>query len=379
MLQKIRFFFLILTCFWGCIPKKDALLVDKEMVLRLRWASAYSNEKWEEVQTGLEWGLSLLGAELPKGCMKKALIAKENKIYELNFNELGFSETAKNALLPLLFTLKKSEEYQQKGGIDMGRFLVFTLHHSWHYYAITNVPRTFAQFEKTHRTPTESQFSLLHSSVSNGNRLISFQENVSPTEMAFVAKEVHEAKVSHKTETAGFEAFDIMKNGQLRFIIYDEKGKLAESSPVTLSKAGKPGKCMWCHESKILPLFVPSLDAEGSMSVAEFEEKMKKMNTQLGEYQLGQNTEIDWKNTQAHTRQEWLYIGFMEPNVRRIAAEWGMSEAQTLAKIQHLPTHRHEEFDFFGDCYHRKDIDVLAPFGVVKVPESVREGETVSR
>lgn len=340
------------------------------MRLYLRWVSSYPNENWEDVQTGLEWGLSLMGASLPKSCMKKAMLFQENNCYLLDFNELGFSEEAKKALRPLLQTLKNSEEYRRHGSMDIGRFLVFTLHSPWHYYSVTAVPRNFAQFQQLHPMDSALLFPVQNSCVSVGKRIVEFEQKKQAQAMAFIAKEKH---LDSLNLTEGVEVFDVMPNGQLRFAIYDEKGELAAASPLYLGNAGKPGKCMWCHESKISQLFAPNPDEKGYLSTANFETLVKKMNTELLAYQISQNSEIDWKNPHAHTRQEWLYIGFMEPNLQRIATEWGLSEGETFAKIKHLPTHKHEEFEFFGACYHRKDIDALAPYPVIRVSESVRE------
>jgi len=377
--MKLLSFTLTLFCLFVCFShcKHTPLLSpkQKEISIRLRWIPAYPTEKEEDVLTGFAWAMSLLGAELPVGSMKKAFVAQENKQYELNINALGFSPTAQKALTNLINHLKKSEEYTQKGSIDIGRFLVLTLHSSWNYYAITNMPKTYAQFTSLYTFDKKKIFPVLNSGVAAGNRLIYLPLDSNVRKIAFLAGEGKGELENGTFQTSEFEVFDVMKNGQLRFGIYNKKGDLEAASPLVLGGAGKPGKCMWCHESSFQTLHYPTSDLLGAnyMSVADFKAKIARMQGNLAKFQLALSSDINWQDTGAHTKQEWLYIGFMEPNLARIAAEWQMSEAETLKKISHLPTHKHEEFAFFGDCYDRVKIDSLAPYQVIKTPESVRE------
>lgn len=346
---------------------------EPEMTICLRWIPSYPNEKEADVRTGLIWGLSMLGAKLPLSSMNKAFTSLGNHYYRLDMNELGFSDVAKKSIAKILKQLKQSQEYSQKGGIDIGRFLVITLHSSWHYYAITDVPKTYKLFQQSHKFDSLHFFPVIQSSVANGNRIIRLPLVDTASDMAFIAEEGVGEWEKGTFEATDFEVFDVMPNGQLRFGIYDKKGNLLPASPPTLGLAGKPGKCMWCHESKIQPLFGTTPEPTNAMSVAAFQAVIKKMRTKLLLYQSLQITDTDWKNSFAHTLQEWLYIGFMEPNLARIAAEWGIPETAVAQKIQHLSPHKHDEFAFFGDCYHRKDIDALAPYKIVAVPSSVRD------
>lgn len=372
-LYFVLIFCSLMTFLAGCRHNPGACFSDEKMSINLRWVSSYPNEKEEDVRTGLAWGMSMLGAEMPKSCMEKGFIPLDNKCYKLNLNALGFSETAKKAFLPILTKLKESEEYAQKGGIDIGRFLVLTLHSSWSYYAITNVPKNLADFRTLYAFDKTDTFPVISSSVALGNRLVLIAAAEKVEEMAFIAAEGTGEWVNGTFQSTDFEAFDIMKNGQLRFGVYDKKGGLITASPLFLGAAGKPGKCMWCHERNVLPVFTNTPEVADYMSLADFQAKIKKKNEKLHLFQSALTTEIDWNNGKAHTLQEWLYIGFMEPNLYRIAADWGMSESEVLQKIGHLPTHPHEEFAFFGDCYDRQGIDEIAPFHSLRVPESVRE------
>lgn len=366
---------LLLVCISHCKHSPTIAPQKQESKIRLRWISAYPNEKEEDVINGFAWGMSLLGAEMPVGCMKKAFISQGNKQYELDISALGFSAVAQKALLKLMNRLKKSPEYTQTGSLDIGRFLVLTLHSSWNYYAITNMPKTYTQFLNLYAFDKDKIFPVTNSSVAAGNRLIYFPLDSNVNKMAFIAAEGKGKIANSSFKISEFEVFDVMKNGQLRFGIYNEAGSLTAASPILLGAAGKPSKCMWCHESRLQTLHDTTSDLLGAnyMSVAHFEAKIAQMQQNLAQFQDDLATDINWNNYDEHTKEEWLYIGFMEPNLTRIAEEWHISEAETLKKIAHLPTHKHAEFAFFGDCYDRANIDSLAPYRTVRVPESVRE------
>lgn len=365
--------FFLLLFLTNCKSTQKLSFSDEEMTICLRWIPSYTGEKEEDMQTGLAWGMSMLGAEMPVGCMEKAFIPLKNKYYLLNINFLNFSQNAKKVLLPIFQGIKKSNEYQQKGGIDIGRFLVLTLHSSWHYYAITAMPRNYSAFTKNYAFDKAESFPVIASCVARQTRIIRFPVEEVAAKMAFIAEEGKGNWENGQFEITDREVFDVMKNGQLRFGIYDKKGKLAAASPLYLGAAGKPSKCMWCHERNIAKLFTTTPDPQGYITAAQFDEKIIKMNNLLQTFQASLQTETAWRNPRAHTLQELLYIGFMEPNIQRIATEWEMSESAVLAKIAKLPTHLHEEFAFLGTCYNRAAIDSLAPYRSLRVPNSVRE------
>ena len=52
-------------------------------------------------------------------------------------------------------------------------------------------------------------------------------------------------------ERKDIEFLDLMKNGQLRFALYDLNGQLKTSTSPSLTAAGKPGKCVWCHQIRL--------------------------------------------------------------------------------------------------------------------------------
>ena len=83
--------------------------------------------------------------------------------------------------------------------------------------------------------------------------------------------------------------------------------------------------------------------------------------------------DIDFTKTQNHTFAELLYISFMEPNAERLSREWNVNREDVKQKMKMYPLHVNKEFPFLDSCYSRSDVDLMAPFGSVRVPESARE------
>jgi hypothetical protein len=76
---------------------------------------------------------------------------------------------------------------------------------------------------------------------------------------------------------------------------------------------------------------------------------------------------------QDHTFAELLYIGFMQPNATRLAAEWNMTKSEVENKLNSIETHNHEEFSFMNGLYFRHLIEAFGPFEVISVPFDARE------
>ena len=66
---------------------------------------------------------------------------------------------------------------------------------------------------------------------------------------------VEQYKVKKGFDLAEFDLIDLMPNGQLRYAVYGLDGVLLPYSSSDYGLAGKPAKCMWCHEGIISPLF----------------------------------------------------------------------------------------------------------------------------
>ncbi|TAE79986.1 MAG: hypothetical protein EAY81_10800 [Bacteroidetes bacterium] len=338
--------------------------------LTLRWNKGYASETKQMAETGFLWALSFLGAELPKGAFNQAVVWDNNNLI-VNFSKLGFNEQGLQALSTLVVHFKQSEEYQKKGAIDLGRFIALTLNSSYHYYAIVGMPKTFQEF-KQGKVLDSKRFAATNSSISLVDRIIELPDsnNTDYKKSAYIANECEGRIKEGKGQTAYIEVKEQLPNGQFRFAIYNNSGGLLSSSK---GPAGKPAKCLWCHEINIQPLFAEQTDEPGFYSGEMFNYIVNRDFLRLKNYRKTLQSDIDFTRRQDHEYTELLYISFMEPNAERLALEWGMSLDLVKEKLIGLPTHKHSEFEYLGELYFRDEIDKLAPFLSLKPPTSARE------
>ena len=340
--------------------------------ISLRWVRGYPQETKEDVTTGLAWNLSFLGAKLPKGGLESAIDWRSEHLFSLSIADLGFSAEAMYALNILIQELKKTEEYRVNGGLDLGRFIMLTLNSSYHYYAITGAKKNLAEFKANYNF-RNTQGAIINSSIAKGHRLVSLGQGGDINQIAFIAAEGEGSLTNGTFQEVEYEAVDIMPNGQLRFALYDKNGNLKSSASPELTEAGKPAKCLWCHEIKIQPLNVME-SVEGYYTYEQFKNILQEEQNIIDLYRKSLSSTIDYTKTQDHTLGELLYISFMEPSVFRLAQEWSMTEAEVASVLSGLSTHKHREFSFLGDnLFTRKDIDDFAPYQVARVPEDARE------
>jgi hypothetical protein len=347
----------------------------EDLSIRLRWNQAFPAEKWQDIQTGMIWALSHLGAELPQNSIHRILRSTEDPmVFETCLDQAQFPVKAQKALAIILAQLKKTEEYQQNCSIDLGRFIVLTLHAPHHYYEITDMPKTYTAFRALHemdKVPT-LHFPVVRSSIAVGNRIVEFRTGASPLAYAFIAAEGTGRLEFDNFNATEFEVFDVMKNGQLRFGIYDNNGQLEACTPPEFGEAGKPGNCMWCHESTIQPLFSATYNVPGNLTKSGFLDTIFQLKSALAAYQNKRSTDIQFAKAFDHTYHELLYITFMEPSAQRISNEWNISIPEVEARLKHLKTHRYSEYPWMGVLYDRADIDRLTPFATARVPDFVR-------
>lgn len=359
----------------SCTKKEKIFNQQASTTISLRWVKAYDNETKEKVETGIKWALLFLGASLNKGSFDSAAYwHSENKMLDLDFSKLGFSEQSLEAIKKLLIALKMSGEYTERGGIDIGRFITLTINSSNHYYAITNAPKTISEFKNRLIFDTKKAV-VVESFIAKGQREIEMPAPHSEEILkhGFSSSEGSGLITDGSFKSTEFEVFDLMQNGMFRFMLYDELGMLKPAGDTSLGGAGKPANCLWCHEISIQPAFISKTKVNGYYSPEEYEEIIKKQLLLLQNYRSSLNQDIDYNKTQEHTLTELLYISFTEPSAERIAKEWNASEEQVKEKLKGLPTHTHDEFPFLGTLYHRKDVDKLSPYNVIRVPESARE------
>ena len=347
---------------------------DPDLSIELRWIKGYSGESRSDVEVGLLWTLSFLGAALPADG-PDALSWRAN-VVTLRLDYAGIGPEVLPQWKRLLSSLKASEEYRHMGGLDVGRFVAMTLCSSNHYYALTGAETSYERAYARRAFATQ-HVAIVESSVSHGNRLIEVAQGPTAADIAFVAHEGPGSISVGSFVVEEHELLDVMTNGQLRFALYGADGALKPAATSTVTAAGKPGKCLWCHEIALSRPFDGRTSVPGYGSLGEFERLIAQRMDVLQRARSRLDSRIDFARTQDHTYAELLYISFYEPSAERIAGEWNVSVAHVREALTGLPTHAHHEFDFLGDrLYQRSDIDSLAPYGALAPPSDPREPST---
>jgi hypothetical protein len=360
----------------GCNRTDQSLMPeDQSLLIKLRWLKSYPSQSKTQVNTGLFWALSFLGAKLPTDA---AIVFWDGTTLTLDLNAAGVVESSKPAWKKLLLVLKSSGEYRMMGGIDVGRFVFLSLCSSYHYYAFTGANSTYAQFRAEH-TFAPKQVAIVESAVAHGNRLIEVGQGEDINSVAFVAFEGSGSLQDHSFEKADIETLDLMENGQLRFGLYDLQGRLKDATTPALTAAGKPSKCLWCHEINLQPPFRNLTDLHGFYSTNEFRELVASSTRVITDYRKTLKSKVDFTRLQDHSNAEDLYLSFAEPTAIRLAAEWHMPLAQVkqLLASRNLKPHPHSERLDDGilgeDLYDRDDVESLAPYTTIRGPSDMRE------
>jgi hypothetical protein len=351
---------------------------DQSLVIKLRWIKSYPSQARSQVDTGLFWALSFLGAKLPADA---AIISWDGTAVTLDLDAAGVMETSKPAWKKLLDVLKSSDEYRMMGGIDIGRFVFLSLCSSYQYYALTGVSPNYAEFRAKHAFAPR-QVAIVESAVAHGNRLIEVGQGEGINSVAFVAFEGAGSLQAHSFEKADIETLDFMENGQLRFGLYDLEGHLKATTTPALTAAGKPSKCLWCHEINLQPPFRNVTDLEGFYSTKQFKELVASSTQVVARYRKTLASKVDFTRLQDHSNAEDLYLSFAEPTASRLAAEWNMplERVTQLLAGRNLKTHPHSERIDDGvlgdDLYDRNEVDSLAPYATIHGPSDMREASS---
>ncbi len=363
---------LVLTVFYACTFDRDLILDDNNLTLNLRWAPGLETQSQSQMLTGLTWAMSSLGAELPKGSLQRAIVWQDENHFSLNLNQLGFKRKALFALSRIIDVLVASGEYEKANGIDLGRFIMLTVNSTYHYYQITDVPETLNEFRSLYDF-RKKFVQVVNSSITSVNRLIEVAEADSYAQIAHISGEGDQPFSASGTFLPDeFEVLDMMSNGQIRFVLYDKQGRLKVFADASVTVAGKPAKCLWCHEVNIQPLFLDNaaLGLGNTLTQVEFNQLQNQQMVWLMEYRSSLNTDLDYSRPQDHERMEKVYEDFMEPSAERLSLEWDMSLSDVERLLANIPTHSRRGEPGF---YHRKDIDELSPYAIIRVPESARE------
>jgi hypothetical protein len=362
--MKKLLFLLCLLSFISCERDSYSDLINTETTITLKWNKAYPDDTIDKSLIGLKWALSYVGAVLPS--FNNGFSNTELTI-TIDIKRLGFTENAGQKLLKLVGKIKGTPEYQANNAVDLGRFVTLLIGASEHYYEIIGTPKTL--------TEVLNQYTLLpqkgyvdNSGVSLENRIIQFSEQ-NGFNQVFLSEEVDPVS----GEMYEYETIELLPNGQLRFGIFDLEGNRKSNADAAHSNAGKPAKCMWCHESNIQPLFYINNDHPGFLSFTDFRDTLLAYRESNRNQKATLTDGVDFSQTQQHTLTELLYISFMEPSAERLSLEWNLPIAQVQDLLSGLPTHVYVEFPFLGTLYNREDIESVAPFQGLSVSSHVRE------
>lgn len=370
MKTRNYFFFLsILTISFSCTKAVIGDIFDNDLQINLKWFPAYQEDTFEKNKIALEWCFAFLGSDITNQSSSSYYFKEKDKTITINIDELGFSDTAIEEFKILHKTIKNSEEYRFHNAFDIGKYIALTIGSSYHYYKIAEIPDNIDYYTSLYlinnlkgyinnssiSLPTKHRI-LSYSRLTNGNQLFVTTE-IDPT-----TQEIKE-----------FETVERMPNGLTKFGIYDPTGHLISNANKTVSNAGKPAKCMWCHESNIQVLFRNQNDFQGFLTANQLNDTLNYYSNQLKNYQNNVWLNPSQLEKQLHTNMELSYISYMEPSAERLSLEWQTPINQVKNLLSNISTHTHDEFSFLGELYHRKDVEIFSPYKTIRPPSNIRE------
>lgn len=366
-MKKILILFTTILLF-ACENDSYSDLIVTDTSINLKWNKAYSDDTIDKSLIGLKWALSYVGASLPNST--SGFVITDNTI-SLDIKKLGFNENAIKRLLQLSDKIKDTSEYKVNNSVDLGRYVTLLIGASEHYYEIVGVPNTLDEILNKYILLPQKGY-VNNSAVSLEHRIIQFSEQ-NGFNQVFISEEVDPIT----GEIYEYETIELLPNGQLRFGIFDINGIRKPNADASHSNAGKPAKCMWCHESTINTLFTLQNNYSGYLTASELQNTLIGFRDSHHILKINLQNGVDFTQTQQHTLTELLYISFMEPSAERLSIEWNMSVSEVQNLLAGLPTHDYPEFPFLGNnLYHRNEIESFAPFQGLQVSSFVREPST---
>lgn len=367
-MAKFKYTLLLCLSFFTIISCLKDKTLRQDDTIRLKWNQAYTEDSFENALIGLSWAYSHVGAGETSQLFQMSTIGN---IITVNVGELGFTPKAEELLTQLHTQLIDSEEFAVNSSIDMGRYVTLLIGASEHYYALTNMPLKIADLM--------SQYDLLpvrglinNSAITPKHRILEFSGQFG-TKQLFITEETDPVT----GQLLEIETIDLMANGQPRFGIFDVEGNRENAAMAINSEAGKPAKCMWCHESSIQPLFSVQDDFVGYLEYVVLRDTLSYYRSRLKDTQNTLTRGVNYSDATEHIEMELLYISFMEPSAARLSREWNLSIDAVLAILESIPTHENEEFLFLGELYERSMIRDLAPYQSLPVSSKVREKANV--
>lgn len=339
----------------------------------LRWVRGHDGETWRDARAGLMWSLSLLGAEPPAdgSALARVDAGADDATFILDLAAAGFDDRARAAMEDAVAPLLASEEVDQAGHMDLGRFLMWTLYAPGRYYGVTGACPTRAGWEADTLVAEPARYGVTTSFLVEGQRWVRF--NPGPADVGGIGLLAieGEGELDGNFVETEYETVDVMPNGQQRYAVYDADGDLIAAAAET--PAGQPGKCMWCHEVGIQRGSPENAGVEGALSFDAFAGEAAAMDAVLAAWRGARATETDWSTYEVHEHGELIALQFLRPPPDRVAREWGVSRAEVDALG--LPSAEDPEHPELGPLLWRADVDAAADLGwaPLPVPEDFRE------
>jgi hypothetical protein len=368
MRQLLVIFMLFFVLIGQQSCSKDPDFSIDESKIMLVWYKGYPADSLHKSMIGLEWALSYIGAEATQNLYQMQV---PNNQVLLDLEQLGFTAHAKEKLKILHHKLKFTEEYRRKGAIDMGRYVALILGASEHYYEFVQMPENLNDLLVKYELDPMAGY-VDNSLISSSHRIIRFSDQLGLNQL-FVSNEVDPIS----GEITEFETIDMMPNGQMRYGIFDADGKRINAADPTKTEAGKPAKCMWCHESGIQPLFTEQSTVDGYLTYPQLYDTLYFFRFAQAAKWANLNRGVDYSKTQHHALAELLYITFMEPSAERLSLEWGISVEEVNTKLAGLPRHTHIEYAAFVNLFDREDLIPYEPYQALSVSSNVRNQSAV--
>lgn len=366
MRVKTIIYMLLSVCFtllFSCSKSIVTEKINNESVIYLKWNKSYNEDTIEKARTGLSWCYSMIGAKV----LNTVVLPSKNAIFSVDISNIVLDKNAFKKMKLLHKEIKLSNEYRLKNSIDLGRYISLLIGASEHYYALTNIPKHLDELLANYKL-NDSKGYIDNSSVSLEHRIIEYS-NQKPIKQIFLSTEFD----IENNAIVEYETIEIMNNGQLKFGIFDENKNRINAANNKHTKAGKPAKCMWCHESNINQLFSTQNDFPDFLTHLQLNDSLIKYNNSLKKQQDSFKKGVTFRNKQDHVMLELAYISFMEPSAFRLSNEWGIPEEKIKDLLSSLITHKHHEFPFLGVLYDRKEVEKLAPYKSLEVSTSIRE------
>jgi hypothetical protein len=358
-------FFTLILSLGSCIHDPISPIPKSPQEINLKWNASYPEEKMENAVIGLFWCLSHLGAKNTNP-NSSGIEVTANKIH-INTSYLGFSETGKTSIESLHQSIINSPEYIHNNSIDLGRYITLLVGASNHYYKITEVPETLGQQIAKYTLRSEKGF-VNNSTISKHHRSIQFSSQEGLNKL-FLSTELD----SITANILEFETMELMKNGQFRYAIFDSDSHRISSALTDGGNAGKPAKCMWCHESNINPSFNPQNDYLGYLTFQQLQDTLLYFRSELKSKQGLLINGVNFLEKRQHTQMELQYIMFKQPSPMRLANEWNISISEVEQLLVNEPMVDYHEFSFLPLGYIRNNIEKYAPAKGLLTSEFVRE------